>query len=209
MDKLLPDGSEVFSSTYDAKGTAAGNLDHVKVTSNKLRQRISARMADNVKTAQLLAQTLQIVDALKQSSAGVSVQHLLEELRRLSASVDIGEVSVSNIENRTLALVKSLTAQLKEKLEATTQQLAAYLPQPVQERLHQATDAAKDIIHQVSQAGSLNDLSSTLSEQVTGVVATVQTTMNQCLDTLTETYLLKWLIPEYGNIGSLDIHIHG
>lgn len=60
----------------------------------------------------------------------------------------------------------------------------------------------------IFQARSVDDISQPALEQVNGYVATVTTTMHSALDTLSETYLLKWLVPEYHNIGSLDIHMH-
>ncbi|OQV18722.1 hypothetical protein BV898_07161 [Hypsibius exemplaris] len=186
VDKLLPEGEADRLVSSDAN---SGNLDHAKVLSNKLRQRLYARIAENVQTAQLLAQAFQMVDSLKHSSAGHSVQHVLEEIRRLSGAVHIGE--------------------LKDALEGSAEHLTGYLPDHLNERLHQASDAAKDAFHQVREAKNLDDLSHTLVGQVNGAVNNVQATLFSILDLLTETYLLKWLIPEYSNIGSLDIHMHG
>ena len=171
VDKLLPEGAKILSLFFDwlidyklnslivtgesdlpsSGADGAGNLDHAKLLSNKLRQRIYSRIAENAQTAQLVAQAFHLVNSLKDSSAGHSVQHVLDEVRRLSGAVDLGEVSLHNVESHTLALVKSLTTQLKDKLEASRQHLTEYLPTGAQDRLHQATDAAKDIFHQVRE----------------------------------------------------------
>lgn len=61
----------------------------------------------------------------------------------------------------------------------------------------------------VLQAQSVHDLSQPLIAQAYSYVEQVQVSVKAVLDTLTETYLLTWVIPQYNSIGSLDIHIHG
>lgn len=136
-----------------------GNYDHARVISLKLRQRVLTRVADNVHAANLLAQALHAVDSLKQSSAATSVNHVLDNIRRLSSTGrdrsglrgQNGEVSVDSTEQGALKLVKQLSGHLKDSLEMSSQQLARFLPQPVTERIQHASQVAKDINLQVSQ----------------------------------------------------------
>lgn len=145
--------------TYD------GNFDHAKILSAKLRQRLMTRVADNVHAANLLAQALEIVETLKHSSAANSINNVLDNLRRLSnagkehvdengangENGDAHDVSDSNTEQGVLKLVQDLSAQLKDTLEMSSQQLTRFLPQPVTERIVQASKIASDIYLQVSQ----------------------------------------------------------
>jgi phosphohistidine phosphatase SixA len=215
VDKLLPEADSAHHQTNGVHLSGYdGNFDHAKILSAKLRQRLLARVTENVHAANLLAQALQVVETLKHSSAANSINHVLDNLRRLSNagkeraeenghSEEADEVSDEGV----LKLVKHLSEQLKDTLEVSSQQLTRFLPQPVTERIVQASKIAADIYLQISQASNVNELPHSLLGQVNSYVTSVQVTMNSVLDVLTETYLLKWMIPEYNNIGSLDIHI--
>ncbi|XP_055331820.1 uncharacterized protein LOC129583851 isoform X2 [Paramacrobiotus metropolitanus] len=155
VDMLLPEGDSDHVNMNNHPEVYDGNMDHARIISLKLRQRVVHRLADNAHTAALLDQALHIVESLKHSTAANSVNHVLDNIRRLSVA------------SRT-----------------------------------------NGVHHQEGvDAHHVDDLSHSLLGQVQGYVASVQTTMNAALDVLTETYLLKWLIPEYKNIGSLEIHM--
>lgn len=152
-------------------------MEHAKIISNKIRARVSARLADNIQAAQQLGQALHIVHTLRETAehSTASIQHMWGEIRRLSLSMtgqwsvpDVGEhVSRSKVEEHALTLLQRLTAQTKETLEKTLPDVTRFLPQPLADTLHSVSNAAGNLLHQVREVLSLITSHSSVSCQMT------------------------------------------
>ena len=129
---------------------------------------MSARLADNIQAVQQLAQTLHIVHTLKETAENptASIQHLWEEIRRLSVSMtgqwsilDVGDhINRKDVEEHALTLLRRMIFQTKETLEKTVPDVTRFLPQPLADTFHSASSAAGHLLHQVREVLSPSPL---------------------------------------------------